>query len=558
MYTLTVFSLGITLLTAPFTLSTRPAVDQPQDSANLRGELADVVASAAEDELIPVTIIMRDQAAPEDIQRAVGLRDRDARRAAVKRILKSVADESQKGLLEVLRAGKETGAVGPDVRTLWIHNVVVADVTARMALQIAVRADVAYLNHDRKIADAFPAERGNPPGNMPRAIECGVDLMEAPRVWDELGITGRDVIVAVIDTGCCITHPDLEHQIWTNPGEIPDNDIDDDDNGFVDDIVGWNFQDNNNDVTDVHFWGHGTHVSGTVAGDGTNGETTGMAPDCAVMTCKFWNDWAGESTVWQSMQYAADNGAHVISASLGWIASVNPDRSTWRAICENTIAMGLVVIYAAGNEDSHYPPYNSIRTPGDVPDVITVGATDCFDNVWSDSSRGPVTWQTVPPYYDWPYPPGKIKPSICAPGVDTLSTSNDCTGYATLSGTSMATPHVSGTVALMLEANPGLDHFAVKDILMSTALDLGDPGFDNESGMGRVNAFEAVLAALEPTCPGDLDGDNDIDLSDLSQLLAHYGTTSGAEYEDGDIDGDGDVDLSDLSALLSVYGDVCS
>ncbi|MBU0616107.1 MAG: S8 family serine peptidase, partial [Planctomycetes bacterium] len=368
-----------------------------------------------------------------------------------------------------------------------------------------------------------------------------------------------DVVVAVIDTGCCITHPDLEHQIWTNPGEIPGNGIDDEGNGFVDDIHGWNFEDNNNDVNDVHYWGHGTHVSGTVAGDGANGETTGMAPDCAVMACKFWNDWAGESTVWQSMQYAADNGAHVISASLGWIASVNPDRATWRATCENTIAMGVVVVYSASNEGNSYPPYSNVRTPGDVPDVITVGATDCLDNVWSESSRGPVTWQTVAPYYDWPYPPGKIKPSICAPGVDTLSTSTDsnCTDYATLSGTSMATPHVSGTVALMLEANPGLDHFAVKDILMNTALDLGDPGFDNESGMGRVNAYEAVLAALESACPGDLDGDNDIDLSDLSQLLAHYGTTSGASYEDGDLDHDGDVDLNDLAGLLAVYGTPC-
>jgi hypothetical protein len=195
------------------------------------------------------------------------------------------------------------------------------------------------------------------------------------------------------------------------------------------------------------------------------------------------------------MEYAADNGAQVITVSSGWPHSQNPDRRTWREVCEATIAAGVVVIYAAGNEGGGNPPDN-VRTPGDVPAVITVGATDCNDVIAGFSSRGPVTWQNVDPWRDWPYPPGLIKPTISAPGVNTLSTSNNCSGYVSLSGTSMATPHVSGAVALMLEANPTLDHDQVKQILMDTAVDLGPEGMDNDFGAGRVDAYEAVQMAM--------------------------------------------------------------
>jgi subtilisin family serine protease len=218
-----------------------------------------------------------------------------------------------------------------------------------------------------------------------------------------------------------------------------------------------------------------------------------MAPDAQIMTCKFWNSFSGEQTVWDGMQYGVDNGADLLTASLGWPHSVNPDRVTWRNVCENSIAAGVVVIYAAGNEGCFSPPDN-VRTPGDVPDVLTIGATDCNDNIASFSSCGPITWEGINPFDDCPYPPGCIKPDVSAPGVNTTSHSF-CNGYSQLSGTSMATPHVAGAVALMLQANPNLDHFDVKNILESTAIDLGQSGKDNTYGSGRVDAYQAVLAA---------------------------------------------------------------
>jgi hypothetical protein len=153
--------------------------------------------------------------------------------------------------------------------------------------------------------------------------------------------------------------------------------------------------------------------------------------------------------------------------------------------------MGTAMVIAAGNEGSGNEPDN-VRTPGDVPRVITVGAVNCSDEAAGFSSRGPVTWEDVPPWNDHPYPPGLIKPDVAGPGVDTRS-HNKCSGYSYKSGTSMATPHVAGAVALMLSANPGLTHDDLKLLLEDTAVELGDPGKDNVYGSGRVDAYEAVL-----------------------------------------------------------------
>jgi serine protease AprX len=316
--------------------------------------------------------------------------------------------------------------------------------------------------------------------------------MGADEVWSTYGIDGTGVVVGVIDTGLCLSHPDIQAQVWTNPCEIPANGVDDDLNGFVDDLHGWNFESNNPNVTDFH--GHGSHVSGTVAGDGTQGQQSGMAPGAQIMVLKFWNSFSGEVSVWQSMQYGLANGADILTASLGWHHGFNPDRATWRMVCENTIAGGVIVVYAAHNFYCGNPP-DDVATPGDVPDVITVGATNCNDVKADFSSCGPVTWQNVPPYNDWPYPPGLTKPTIAAPGVNTLS-HDLCNGYEQLSGTSMATPHVAGALALILQADPALDQFSATTILRATAVDLGIPGEDNEFGSGRVDAFAAVQAAL--------------------------------------------------------------
>lgn len=458
----------------------------------LEGDLADVIAATAANDLIHITIAMADQVTKAELSEASSIGDKVERRATVTAMLQARAQGSQGPLLEYLQA-REAAGQARDVRPLWIANVIAAQVTPAVALEISALSEVAYVHYDRQLTGeqlaSSPAASAAAAGDV---YTCGLRRVRAPEVWNDLGVTGAGIVVGVIDTGICKSHPDIVNQLWVNPCEIPGNNIDDDLNGYVDDIDGWNFESNNANVNDSN--GHGSHVSGTVAGDGASGRRSGVAPDAQIMTLKFWNNASGEASVWEAEQYAVVTGADITTASLGWSHGAGPDRVMWRMVIENTIAAGVVVLYAAGNEGFGSAPDN-VRTPGDVPDVITVGATRCTDEIAGFSSRGPVTWQGIQPYDDHPFPPGLLKPDVSAPGASTNS-HNLCSGYALNSGTSMATPHVAGLAALILQADPSLDHFGVKAILESTSVDLGPAGKDNRWGSGRIDCLMAVTDAL--------------------------------------------------------------
>jgi len=323
--------------------------------SKLHGDLAEVLRLAAPDELVPVKAIMTEQVPRERIQEIIDtIKVRDLRYRITKDLLKPLAEQAQVDLLAMLRTEQATGSVGPRIRTLWISNIVAADVTPDVAYRMAARDDVALLAHNPKVrVFPEPGEIQDEPIQEPASgqeIECGVEVMGAPRVWDELGFTGRGAVVAMIDTGACPTHPDIVNQIWSNPGEIAGNGIDDDDNGFIDDTWGWNFDANNNNPTDSN--SHGSHTAGTVGGDGTGGTATGVAPDVSLMILKVGVSFSDEVDVWSAMQYAADNRAHTFSMSLGWPHSRNPVRRTWREISINGIAMGTAGVVAAGNDQA--------------------------------------------------------------------------------------------------------------------------------------------------------------------------------------------------------------
>ena len=453
----------------------------------LRGDLPSVLAAASADDLIPVTIVLADHVQTSELYALAAGLTKAERREVTKAYLKQVAADTQGELLALLA---ERNAQG--VNPFWLHNMIGAEVTPAVVHELASREDVYYVHRNVKlqiqdILTTMPmaAPAGNP--------TCGLDLINAPDVWNQRGINGAGVTVAVIDTGICTSHSDINDRLWRNAGEIPNNNTDDDNNGFVDDVRGWNFESNNKDINDT--FGHGSHVSGTVAGDGTGGTASGVAPGARIMTCKFWNSFSGEQTVWDGMQYAVDNNADISTASLGWPHNQGPDRVTWRMTCENAIATGLVVIYAAGNEGGSINDPDNVRTPGDVPDVITAGSVNCNDQISGFSSRGPSTWENIAPYNDHPFPPGLTKPDVCAEGNATVS-HNLCNGYVTFAGTSMATPHTAGAAALLLQADPTLDQFGVKAILEGTAVDLGTSGKDNVYGAGRIDCLAAVDAAL--------------------------------------------------------------
>ncbi len=272
----------------------------------------------------------------------------------------------------------------------------------------------------------------------------GADLVKAPEAWAN-GYTGKGVTVAVLDCGVDYNHSDLSSNIWTNNKEIAGNGKDDDGNGYIDDVYGWNFDSNNNNTLDVA--GHGTHVAGTIAGVNNSSGVTGIAYDAQIMPVKVLDDEGSGSydAIADGIYYAVDNGADVINLSLG---STYPDSNLEKAI-EYASSKDVIVVMAAGNDGGSQPIYPA-RYANESG--LAVGAVDKSKNMANFSNRA----GTNPLAY------------VTAPGVDVYSTVPG-NNYAYYNGTSMATPHVSGVVALMLSANPDLSHEQVRQIITETA-----------------------------------------------------------------------------------------
>ncbi|MBD2597150.1 S8 family serine peptidase [Nostoc spongiaeforme FACHB-130] len=272
----------------------------------------------------------------------------------------------------------------------------------------------------------------------------GADLVNAPEAWNN-GYTGKGVVVAVIDTGVDYNHEDLKNNIWTNTKEIAGNGIDDDGNGYVDDVRGWNFVNNNNNTLDQN--GHGTHVSGTIAGEKNNYGVTGIAYNAKIMPVKVLNESGSGSysAIANGIYYAANNGANVINLSLGGSFS----NKTLQNAVEYANSKGVVVVMAAGNDGGSQPNYPAryAKNTG-----IAVGAVDRNNSLANFSNRSGTNELAY----------------VTAPGVDVYSTVPN-NQYASYSGTSMATPHVAGVVALMLSANRSLTPTQVRQIITETA-----------------------------------------------------------------------------------------
>ncbi|ALF54522.1 peptidase S8 [Nostoc piscinale CENA21] len=272
----------------------------------------------------------------------------------------------------------------------------------------------------------------------------GADLVNAPEAWNN-GYTGKGVVVAVIDTGVDYNHEDLKNNIWTNTKEIAGNGIDDDGNGYVDDVRGWNFVNNNNNTLDQN--GHGTHVSGTIAGEKNNYGVTGIAYNAKIMPVKVLNESGSGSynAIANGIYYAVNNGANVINLSLGG----NFSNRTLQNAVEYANSKGVVVVMAAGNDGGSQPNYPAryAKNTG-----IAVGAVDRNNNLANFSNRSGTNELAY----------------VTAPGVDVYSTVPN-NQYASYSGTSMATPHVAGVVALMLSANRSLTPTQVRQIITDTA-----------------------------------------------------------------------------------------
>jgi len=277
------------------------------------------------------------------------------------------------------------------------------------------------------------------------------------------GYTGEDIIVAVIDTGLNIDHIDIDDNLWINPGEIAGDGIDNDGNGYIDDVHGWNTALDNNDISDIQ--GHGTHVSGIIAAEDNGIGRIGVAPNVKIMTVKSFRNNNGSITAAlpdtdEAIIYAVDNGAHVINMSLdGPSEYVSPGRLAALQYAEDN---GVVVVMASGNDGGSRPGTPAIAA---VDVGIAVGSVNSSGDLSSFTNRAGGQRDYLGDGLDNPL-------YVTANGalVSSLSRTSN-TGSTIKSGTSMAAPVVAGAVAVMLQANPNLDVNDIKVILANTSYD---------------------------------------------------------------------------------------
>ena len=287
--------------------------------------------------------------------------------------------------------------------------------------------------------------------------------------WNYYTYGDPDIIVAVLDSGILLTHPDLVDSIYVNSGEIPGNGIDDDNNGYIDDVNGWDFISNDNNPTDEN--GHGTHCAGAIAAAMNDYGTVGVAPNVTILPLRMLDKkTAGTYTAeLAAIQYAESAGARIVSGSYG---SAAYHQAEYDAIKNSS----MLFVMASGNTGRNESDY-----PGgyDLPNIICIGATDYNDELCSFSNYN------------------ESSVDLCAPGSLILS---DCTGtgingakttWETMNGTSMSVPLVSGTAALMLSVNPSLNASQMRTILMESS-DFIPSTLGKTTSAGRVNATRAV------------------------------------------------------------------
>lgn len=349
--------------------------------------------------------------------------------------------------------------------------------------------------------------------------------IDAPEAWN-ITVGSPQVVVAVIDSGISMNHADLAGKIWTNPGEIPGNGKDDDNNGYTDDVHGWDFENNDADPSDDN--DHGTHVSGTIAAVGNNGQgVTGVAPQARVMALKFLDSegYGSVSGAIEAMHYAVSMGCQISNHSYG--------SDTYSSALEDALrhaeTAGHLVVASAGNDalDNDIAP--SYPCSYDLSNIISVAAS---------TRRDQLAWFSNI---------GRSSVDISAPGDSILSTVPGGS-YDTFSGTSMAAPHVAGVAALVLSQFPGLPMEELRNRVLQSVRWV--PALDGLMvAPGMVNAATALR-----TCPADVDRTGFLDTDDYTWFVQ--------AFEQGDIAADFDrsgfVDTDDFTAFVVAFEDGCA
>ena len=331
--------------------------------------------------------------------------------------------------------------------------------------------------------------------------------IDAPEAWD-ITQGSSTLTLAMLDTGVQANHPDLLGKI----------------------LSGWNIVLNNNNTDDLN--GHGTHTTGIAAANTNNAVgVAGVNWNVKILPVVVVNS-GGSGTELQcanGITWATDHGANIISMSLQYYTGTTALADAAAYAYDS----GVLPIAATGNGQ----PAGTIAYPAKFPKCMAVGGTDRFDAI---SCCGGNSSNTGPEI------------DVTAPGKEIYSTWKG-SSYTTLTGTSMATPHVSGLATLIKTINPALGPADIEAIIKNTAEDKGAVGFDVQYGWGRINAYFALLAAAPP-CPGNINGDSTVNAADLLAVINSWGPCVGCAADIAPSPHDGVVNSADLLAVINGWG----
>ncbi|MBI5557638.1 MAG: S8 family serine peptidase [Deltaproteobacteria bacterium] len=473
------------------------AAGQPAWPAVISPALRDTIAALGPDEETPVIVNLRDRVNPASFSNL----PKGLRRSQLITALQKKAAVSQKGVLEMAAADQATR-----VRSLWLTNAISLSAKASLIKKLAAHPAVESIRVDEVIS-LVPEQT-----NVTSLPEWNIDAIGAPELW-ALGFTGQGVVLASMDTGVDVNHADLQER-WRGGANS------------------W-YDPNGEHLLPYDATGHGTQVMGLLVGGDAGGTAIGVAPGAQWIAVKIFNDQdkAPLSVIHLGYQWLLDPDNNPLSddapdiVNNSWGFTTNPDECLleFQPDIQTLKAAEIAVVFSAGNNGPS--PYTSI-SPANYPESFAVGATDSTDTIAFFSSRGPSSCDNA------------VFPDIAAPGASvrtadltTLSGIPNPNPYTTVTGTSFASPHVSGAMALLLSASPGATVTELESALQQSAWDQGLPGSDNDYGAGFMQVRQALSLMPDVNlCAGDMDRDGDMDGHDLSAVATAGNLTTLAVF----------------------------
>ncbi|MBX7046018.1 MAG: S8 family peptidase [Ignavibacteria bacterium] len=523
-----------------------PLWANPKISPSLKEKMNE----ASESEFIPIYVLFDRHMTIQDFADISYDTPKKERRSMVVERLQRYAENHQRNVRTFLSTKRAENDV-QDYTVLWINNSIVVNSNKQAIIELTKFDEVSMVCYDmpvpvEELRDVISYQVPFKDAEVQLAINPGITSLKVDLCWAE-GNKGKGILVANADDGFWWKHPDVVKGVQQNLGEdanhngrtidiVPGttnsafdagdvNGIDDDGNGKIDDLIGWDFTTNNYNVTAAS---HGTATLSQVIGDGTMGTQTGVAPEAK---CLLMRNASTQTQQWAAFQYGVQMGADIITSSLSWKWPSRPDYSQFRIVTDMSFAAGTIHTNSTSNDGNGNGYPLNISTAGNCPPpwlhpdqlkrggiggvLGTANIQVTSNTIYSTSPWGPATWgnwalwgtYTNPidqNHKDYPYSRstpveipdsmGLLKPDIASPGEGTTACYvSSGTGYGSaFGGTSSATPHTAGVVALMLSINPEMLPQDIAKVIQMTAIDMGTPGKDERYGAGKINAYDAT------------------------------------------------------------------